>query len=139
MSGFDFPEDVVGGLNDVLKLKWLCSTRLIIHIGDAPCHGKQYHNLQADDYPNGDPSGVSPESLMKKIAQKRIHYFFVEIGKYTEKMVEIFKRVYLDLQSEYSFEVVKLGDNTAKFMPTVVESIKESIRATQHHAFAHPI
>ena len=30
-------------------------------------------------------------------------------------MVEIFKRVYLDLHSEYSFEVVKLGDNTAIF------------------------
>ena len=34
------------------------STKLLIHFGDAPAHGTQYHNGRAgDDYPAGDPKG----------------------------------------------------------------------------------
>jgi hypothetical protein len=41
-------EDIVGGLNKVLELNWTSNTRLVVHIADAPCHGKKYHNERKD-------------------------------------------------------------------------------------------
>ena len=110
---------------------------MIIHLADAPCHGRKYHNHH-DDYPNGDPSGVSPEDLLKQIARKRIHFYFIEINSSTTRMMtDIFKNCYE--QSEYTFAVEPLGGDTGKLVPTVVESIKESIKATMHGGMAHPI
>jgi hypothetical protein len=35
-----------------MELNWANRTRLVIHVGDAPCHGSGFHNM-ADDYPSG--------------------------------------------------------------------------------------
>lgn len=51
-GGGDFPEDVTGGMRRCLDEAWSeVSTKQVFHIFDAPCHGKQYHNSQSDDYP----------------------------------------------------------------------------------------
>ena len=45
-------------MQEVLKLSWKSSTKLLIHFGDAPAHGSQYHNGRASDkYAAGDPHG----------------------------------------------------------------------------------
>ena len=55
-------------LQAVTELSWRSSTRLVIHFGDYPCHGKKYHGEdweQYDRYPVGDPEGKShPTSTM---------------------------------------------------------------------------
>jgi hypothetical protein len=38
--------------------------RTIIHIGDAPCHGNQYHNMIDDHYPRGDPEKRCLEDML---------------------------------------------------------------------------
>lgn len=45
-GGGDGAEDVFGGLEAALKLKWSpnYSTKVIFHIADAPCHGIEFHN-----------------------------------------------------------------------------------------------
>lgn len=49
------------GAQNVLRLNWRSSTRLVIHFGDYPCHGTKYHDFTGgvawDAYPNGDPKG----------------------------------------------------------------------------------
>ena len=63
LNGGDYPEDVVGGLENGLIQNWMAKTRFAVLIGDAPCHGKQYHDevglkvKYRDHYPNGDPRG----------------------------------------------------------------------------------
>lgn len=43
--------DVTGGLEEALNLSWQSATRILYHIGDAPCHGApEFHDL-GDDYP----------------------------------------------------------------------------------------
>lgn len=45
-------------LQAALKLSWRSSTKLLIHFGDAPAHGRQYHApCVHDNYLAGDPSG----------------------------------------------------------------------------------
>ena len=63
---------------------------MLIHIADAPCHGTQYHNKH-DNYPDGDPSGISHESMMAEVVRLNIQYWFGYIHKsYTDKMIGIF-------------------------------------------------
>lgn len=64
--------------------------QILFHIADAPCHGKQYHNLGHDNYSNGDPS-ISHESMMAEIMRLDIQYWFGYINKqYTDKMIDVF-------------------------------------------------
>ncbi|KAL6055637.1 VWFA domain-containing protein [Balamuthia mandrillaris] len=90
-GGGDGPEDVMGGLQVMLDLPWTQqATKVLIHIADAPCHGKQYHSL-ADDYPGGDPAGIDHDVIMMKVSGLGIRYFFGFIHAcHTDKMISIF-------------------------------------------------
>ena len=64
--------------------------QVLIHIADAPCHGTQYHTTD-DNHPNGDPAGISHESMMAEVVRLDIQYWFGYINKsYTDKMIKIF-------------------------------------------------
>merc|ERR1719399_243326 len=60
-GGGDWPEDVLGGLWTALqRLSWNdanAGTRVLIHMADAPPHGRHFHNSRGrDDYPDGHPN-----------------------------------------------------------------------------------
>jgi hypothetical protein len=44
-GGFDAAEDVIGGLDQILKLTWTAKTRLVVFIADAPGHGIEFHDM----------------------------------------------------------------------------------------------
>ena len=44
-GGGDTPEDMLGGINKALNCNWRNQTRCIIHIADAPPHGRVNHDL----------------------------------------------------------------------------------------------
>jgi len=49
----DLPEDVLGGLNAAItQMNWKSDTRVLLHIGDYPPHGRRFSNIR-DKYPNG--------------------------------------------------------------------------------------
>lgn len=56
-GGADFPEDVQGGFNKALNMKWRKgSTKTAFLIADAPGHGRDICEW-GDSYPNGSPEG----------------------------------------------------------------------------------
>ena len=56
-GGGDFPEDVQGGFNKALSLKWRAdSVKMAFHIADAPGHGKDICDW-GDNHPKGSPDG----------------------------------------------------------------------------------
>ena len=126
-GGGDGPEDIVGGFQKTLNLSWQSSSRIVMHVADAPCHGTQYHSMH-DDYPSGDPTGISPESLLSKFVDKGFHYHFIEITGYTSKMTGIFEKVYVN--SGLDFTVKQLGSHPEKLCPTVVSCVSSSVRRT---------
>jgi len=123
-GGADPPEDVVGGLFECTKLSWKASTCVLIHLGDAPCHGRIYHPYE-DRYPAGDPAGLKPEYLLQKLLSMRIDYHFLRMAKYTDQMIAIFKQVYI--KGKRPFEEHTMGTDPARFLPKVVESIQSSM------------
>ncbi|RGB26352.1 hypothetical protein C1646_770529, partial [Rhizophagus diaphanus] len=92
-GGGDSPEDVLGGLNAAItKMDWKNVTRVLLHIGDYPPHGKNFTDL-LDNYPNGDPHGLTAENVLEKMQSKNILYFFGKITNETDKMLEIFRGI----------------------------------------------
>ncbi|RHZ61857.1 hypothetical protein Glove_345g11 [Diversispora epigaea] len=96
-GGGDLPEDVLGGLNAAItQMTWHDGTRVILHIGDAPPHGRRFTNSTdsyPDSYPDGDPNGLTAESVLKKMQSKEINYFFGKITQSTDTMVQIFRSI----------------------------------------------
>jgi len=124
-GGGDGPEDIAGGLDICCKLTWKASTRLLIHIADAPCHGNRYHKLKDDRYPQGDPKGLVPEELLKKLLGLQVDYYFLRVAKWTDPMVIIFKKVYE--RGHRNFEQHGVGNDPKSFLPKVVASIHSSM------------
>eukprot|EP01038_Epipyxis_sp_PR26KG_P004837 gene4837-6780_t len=111
-GGGDGPEDVFGALNVAAALEWRSSTRILYHIGDAPCHGNDYHDEQHDDYPLGDPNGLQADDILQRLKTKNIVYFFGKISSQTDKMILKFNEL---VGSEY----VQTTPLTADSMMTV--------------------
>ncbi|RIA81491.1 kinase-like domain-containing protein, partial [Glomus cerebriforme] len=119
----DYPEDVLGGLNAAItQLSWRNGTRVLFHIGDYPPHGRRFHNIRHDDYPNGDPYGLTAESVLEKMKSENILYFFGKVKKYTEKMLQIFRNIIGEFPT---FDLV--GDDPIKLIDKFFKSASSSI------------
>lgn len=92
IGGGDAPEDVMGALNIAVNMDWQAATRVLFHIGDAPCHGTEYHlyGEGGDSHPRGDPHGLTPDTLLPALKQKGVMYNFGRINMSTDKMVRVF-------------------------------------------------
>ena len=63
---------------------------MLVHIADAPCHGKQYHD-EEDTYPDGDSAGITHEQMMGEVVRLNVQYWFgYVIYSSTDKMIRIF-------------------------------------------------
>ena len=89
-----------GALERVTRLNWSApSTRVLIHVGDAPGHGRRFHVLPGlkDPFPYGDPRGVGfhPSTLIPKLIQEThvTDYVFVRLTRLTDYMVAEFQAI----------------------------------------------
>jgi len=128
-GGGDGPEDVFGGLEAALKLSWRHGTKVLFHLGDYPQHGTKYTDLP-DDYPGGDPRGLTEEGLLGEIMQRNILYYFGRITDRTDKMIRAFEEGFghpilsFDLKGS---DIKSLVDAlTTSCVVAVTESIKAS-------------
>ncbi|KYQ89471.1 protein serine/threonine kinase [Tieghemostelium lacteum] len=132
MGGGDDPEDVFGGMNLMKSMNWRTdSTRVVIHIADAPCHGSEYHSMQ-DSHASGDPNGIRLVDLMNSINALNLNYYFGHIDlSSTGKMIDIFdkslKFVSKNQKSISSFD----SKDTSTLNEKIFNSVSESISITK--------
>jgi hypothetical protein len=97
-GGADAPEDVLGGLQQAVHATWKHKTRCIIHIADAPPHGRTLHDLGdgADYYPSvgSEPHRLTHEPLLRKMLDLRINYCLLRINGSTDRMAYTFLQAY---------------------------------------------
>ncbi|RNA03940.1 serine threonine kinase [Brachionus plicatilis] len=118
--------------HEVNKLMWSNMSRVLFHIGDAPCHGQQFHIDSQDSYPSGDPRGLKITDLLRNLTEKNISYFFAEINKSTVKMIDEFSKVLNSLDGS-KVKVVNL--NSAEDLSELVSSsISSTISDTKSHS-----
>lgn len=128
-GGGDTPEDILGALLKVSEQGWSSSVRVLVHIADAPCHGKQYHSCD-DSYPQGDPNGLTPEFVLGKLAALKIDYYFMQLNSITATMEGIFSGIYSTLSGK-PIRTIITGSNVAALLPSVVECVTRSVTAFQ--------
>ena len=92
-GGKDEPEAVLDGLNSALNdISWReKSTKFLVHILDAPCHGKKYHNLENDKIENC-PKNLNTEEILDNVRKKGIEYFIVKINDTIDLMIQEFRK-----------------------------------------------
>ncbi|KAF2269180.1 hypothetical protein CC78DRAFT_529421 [Lojkania enalia] len=97
-GGGDGPEDVLGGIRQALNATWQQQTRCIIHIADAPPHGRTLNEYSdyGDDYPEpgSEPHGLTYEPLLKQMTTLNINYALLRINSDTDLMAYSFLKVY---------------------------------------------
>ncbi|CAB4480359.1 unnamed protein product [Rhizophagus irregularis] len=92
-GGGDTPEDVLGGLDAaVSRMTWRNDIRVLLHIGDCPPHGRRF-TYTDDNYPDGDPNGLTAEGVLGEMQSAKISYFFGEITGLTKTMISEFKNI----------------------------------------------
>jgi hypothetical protein len=127
-GGGDSPEDVLGGLDaSIKKMTWRNTTRVLLHVCDFPPHGRRFNNLD-DDYPNGDPHGLTAEGVLEDMQSANIHYFFGKITDQTEAMIRIFRGIIGEFPV-FNLEIVR-GDPEAlveKFFEAACNAITTAI------------
>src|SRR5262249_4633666 len=93
-GGADTPEDVNGGFQKALsKLEWKSFTKNLVHIADAPCHGRDFHKCGDDNHPNGYKDDKPWKDIFNEMIQKRIYYLFIKILPATDLMFQKFKTI----------------------------------------------
>ncbi|KAK3319527.1 hypothetical protein B0T19DRAFT_362365 [Cercophora scortea] len=97
-GGGDVPEDVLGALDTAIFASWTNQTRCIIHITDAPAHGRTLHDL--DDYedeyadPCSEPHQLCYIEVLEQIIGMGIDYTLLRINHSTDRMAYAFYEVY---------------------------------------------
>jgi Alpha-kinase family/von Willebrand factor type A domain len=103
-GGNDAPEDVLGGIRQALNVTWKQQTRCIIHIADAPPHGRTLHDFSdsGDSYPNpgSEPHGLTHESLLKQMIMININYALLRINDSTDRMAFTFFQAYAAVSAD---------------------------------------
>ena len=94
IGGKDEPEAVLDGLNAVVNdITWReKSTKFLVHILDAPCHGKRYHNLEGDKI-EICPKNLIFEEVLGNLRKKGINYFVIKINDTIDIMIQEFKKI----------------------------------------------
>jgi hypothetical protein len=120
----------------VLTLEWSNPNRILIHVCDAPCHGRDYHDRineraasrnQWDHYPDGDPYKRDVCKILLDIKRRNIQYFSIQLREYTKKMFEEFQVIYGPI---FQLDVKKPGDLIKKVSETTTDSIMSTIDNT---------
>ncbi|KAI9029526.1 hypothetical protein DFJ74DRAFT_658679 [Hyaloraphidium curvatum] len=98
--GSDFAEDVLGGLREATKLSWRNQVRVLVHVGDAPPHGRRFRDSgEANDrwYHDHipDPNGIAPpmyrDLLSQLMSVQRVRtYLFLSLDRYTRNTEALF-------------------------------------------------
>ncbi|WAO84773.1 Hypothetical protein NCS54_00199700 [Fusarium falciforme] len=103
-GGGDAPEDVLGGIDQAINATWKNQTRCIIHIADAPAHGRIFHDFSdsADDYPEpgSEPHRLTYQPLFKKMIDMNINYALLRIKNATDRMALTFMKEYAAISSD---------------------------------------
>ncbi|CAG8580886.1 859_t:CDS:1 [Paraglomus brasilianum] len=129
MGGGDEPEDVFGGLDAAIKtMSWQHGTRIILHIGDCPPHGRRFSNL-GDSYPDGDPNGLTAETVLERMERENILYFFGKITNHTSRMVAIFRKIIGEFPV-FDFEKCDATAMVNKFYKAAISAITSSVSLT---------
>ncbi|EFX02721.1 mhck ef2 kinase domain family protein protein [Grosmannia clavigera kw1407] len=98
-GGGDAAEDVLGALDAAMHTSWQQATRCVMHITDAPPHGRTLHDMEDrhDNYlvPSSEPHKLQHEDVIGRMVALKLNYVLMRINSHTDKMAFVFLQNYL--------------------------------------------
>ena len=136
--------DVFGAIEEVGKLQYNGATRVLYHIGDAPCHGREFHRVRADCNPEGDPRGLKAIDILLRLIDQEVIYFYGEINKSTELMIEKFNSIVLQSTAKDGYiQATPVDENNimkvvqCKLTESVISTVSSSSRTDSLSSTCH--
>jgi hypothetical protein len=142
-GGTDEAEDVLGGMQTALTgLDWSGARfKVLVHIGDAPAHGKRFHDPDIgckDDHQDKENCPRPSGDILGDFADLHVDYYFAQIesgvqrGRVTtNRMVKVFQEEYDQKQSKKrNFTIMDLRKFTTEgLFRNVLSGLTGSIRS----------
>jgi len=113
----------------------------MVHIGDAPPHGTQFHSYGStggsDKWPDGHPSDMNWNEIFRQIQDKNINYIFLKLNEECNKMVQEFEKLYNSAAPEGKkkkfggeFMHHKIDLNPENFLKVTTKTISQTVSKT---------
>ena len=131
-GGDDDAEDVLSGLRECARLSWSGNARTVIHIADAPCHGRLFHTNRVNDaFINEDPNGtITSNALSDLLSEDKCNvntYQFIHLNETTKRMMQQFKRLVKNKEDCFLEDNLKQNeDMPQQFIHSSIRSIERS-------------
>lgn len=104
IGGGDEPEDVLGGIQKAVNASWMYPNRCIMHIADAPPHGRILHNLEddCDSYaePGSEPHRLTYKPLLRQMVKLGVNYVALRVNNSIDRMAYLFYKEYATASSD---------------------------------------
>jgi hypothetical protein len=126
-GGDDEAEDVIGGLEAVLKLGWQDDChQVIIHCADSPGHGMHDGDSVVDRWPKGHPKDRKFEDVILDLKERlpNLYYYMYSINNSTNTMVRIMQLAGLPIHHK---KMIKPNGLLADFGNSVAWSLSNSL------------
>ena len=130
-GGGDTCEDCFGGLWKATNLPWAAPARVILWLGDAPQHGKQYNGGEDDSFPEGDLEGMTSDKIFYELRQKGIILVFGELKSKTDAMIAQLKRE-VALFGSNLFLTYNCDTDMSDFLTNALHTTVSLTRADMH-------
>ena len=111
-NGGDAAEDWVGGYNlSINEINWRNGKRIIIHVCDAPAHGKKYSKNEYDNHKDKKYE-IELDNMMKECANKNIEIIGIYKNDSAKECFEECKKIY-DINNGKSF-IIQFYNSTSQ-------------------------
>merc|ERR1719167_1615029 len=78
----DDAEDVLGALEEAIKLKWSSENRVLFQLAALPHHGRRFNDpILRDNYPKGIKGEPKLADLLTQLKDTNISYVFGQVGQ----------------------------------------------------------
>ena len=133
----DKPEDINGAFQKTLDLSWRSATKLLVHIADAPCHGKKFHELRFDMHSAEYKDDIPYDRIFTKLKAIGANYAFFKINETTDLMFRAFKKIYGKLGGSQNLFFVQdqICEDSNNFVELIARHIENSILSTLQQTY----
>jgi hypothetical protein len=123
-EGGDTPEAVADGLADARRqLSWTRDAyKIVLLVGDAPPHGRNYNSLGDDHWPEGCPEGLDPREEVREMKREHGSSLFLFVCGCNPLVEESFRSIAESIEGGKYYSLVE-----AHQLPEAILGILEGV------------
>eukprot|EP00929_Paragymnodinium_shiwhaense_P101956 TRINITY_DN65156_c0_g2_i2.p1 TRINITY_DN65156_c0_g2~~TRINITY_DN65156_c0_g2_i2.p1 ORF type:complete len:640 (-),score=120.59 TRINITY_DN65156_c0_g2_i2:56-1975(-) len=133
MGGGDDCEDVIGGMEEALKLDWQATHRIMYLICDSPSHGSRFYPSDgqslSDDCPGDKKQHAACNAVFDKMKMMRVNFVGLKAKQHghVDKMFDVFRQLHSFGKADLTTTIADVRDNAADLMLSVTTTLSKTL------------